>query len=406
MPQTREHLDILGLLGVKAGVVALTKADLLPGLGAEWRELLEADLDELVAGTFLEQAPRVAVSARTGEGLDQLVKTLRELAGRAEERPADGPLYLPVDRAFTIKGFGTVVTGTILSGSIAPEDSVSLVPAGREAVRVRGVQVHGQAVPRAQAGQRTAVNLASVEPDEVQRGMVLGHAGKLPPTPMLDVELRLLPSAPVALRHRQKLLLHVGTAQVPAVVALLDRAELAAGETAVAQLRLAGKVAALPGQRFILRGFAQVEGRGKTLGGGRILAILPRKHRRGRPETQAGLKVLREGDATARSERILLEAGATGLDRGRSGGPHRAPAEAPPEDAGPPRLPRRGGLLRPRAEGLRLLGDPGAAGGEGCRGDPGPPRGEPALSRACPGRSCAPGWGSPIPSSWPGCSRS
>lgn len=314
MPQTREHVDILRLLGVRAGVVAITKSDLLPGLGADWLPLLHADLDDLCAGTFLEGAPRVPCSARTGEGLAALVDAIRTGVGRAAERPADGPLFLPVDRAFSIKGFGTVVTGTILSGAVAAEELVDLVPGGASGVRVRGVQVHGKAVDRASAGQRVALNLAAIEAQQIERGMVVGAHGALPATPMLDVELTLLDSAPRALAHRSRFLLHVGTAQVAATVALLDREELAAGETALAQLRLAAPVAALPGGHFILRGFSAIPGRGHTVGGGTILAILPRKHRRGRPETTAALRTLREGDAGARVERILESAGAAGLD--------------------------------------------------------------------------------------------
>ncbi|WP_373049494.1 selenocysteine-specific translation elongation factor [Vulgatibacter sp.] len=316
MPQTREHVDILRLLGVRTGVVALTKADLLPGLGAEWLDLLHADLADVCAGTILDGAQRVLCSARTGAGLDDLVAALRRAAAGAEERPTDGPLYLPVDRAFTIRGFGTVATGTLLSGSVAAEEAIDLVPAGSTGLRVRGVQVHGAPVERAFAGQRVAVNLSGVEAQQIERGMVLGAHGQLPPTPMLDVELSLLESAPRALAHRSKWLLHVGTAQVPATVSLLDREAIGAGETALAQLRLAAPVAALPGQHFILRGFAPIPGRGHTVAGGRILAILPRKHRRGRPEIAAGLAVLREGDAAARIERILVEAGAAGLDAG------------------------------------------------------------------------------------------
>jgi selenocysteine-specific elongation factor len=314
MPQTREHVDILRLLGIRAGVVALTKSDLLPDLGADWLPLVHADLDEVTAGTFLERAPRVTVSSRTGEGLDRLLAALRTAAAGIPDRPADGPLYLPVDRAFSIRGFGTVVTGTLLSGAVAPEDVVALVPGGRSGLRVRGVQVHGAKVERALAGQRTAVNLPGVEPAEVRRGMVLAEQGRLPPSPMLDVELSLLDSAPAPLAQRAKLLLHVGTAQVPATVVLLDRGELLPGETAPAQLRLAAPVAALPGQRFILRGFAAVAGRGKTVAGGRVLAIAPRKHRPSRTEDAAGLAALRDGDATARVSRVLADAGARGLD--------------------------------------------------------------------------------------------
>ncbi|HMK73126.1 MAG TPA: selenocysteine-specific translation elongation factor, partial [Myxococcaceae bacterium] len=193
MPQTREHLDICQLLGVRAGVVALTKADLLPGLGDDWRGLLAADLSTLLAGTALEAAEAVEVSARTGQGLPLLVAALGRAAAGLAARPVDGPLFLPVDRAFTLKGFGTVVTGTLLSGSVASEEPLSLLPGLPGPFRARTVQVHGAAVARAVAGQRTAVNLPAAAAAEVRRGMALVRAGELPETRTLDVELTLLP---------------------------------------------------------------------------------------------------------------------------------------------------------------------------------------------------------------------
>ena len=316
MPQTREHLDICRLLGVPRGVVAVTKSDLLPGLGADWLPLLEEEIQAACAGTFLESAAVVPVSARTGEGLPRLVEVLSALSAEVPERPADGPLFLPVDRAFTLKGFGTVVTGTLLSGTLAEGDALALVPpsAAVGELRARTVQVHGKGAPRASAGQRTAVNLPGVEASAISRGQVLVHPGVVPPTSILDVELSLLEASPRPVRHRSRLLLHVGTAQVPCAVALVDgRPEVAPGDTGVAQLRLAAPVAALPGQRFILRGFRTIEGRGKTLGGGRVLAILPRKRRRGRPENAEQLRILAGGDADARLLVVLDMAGPAGL---------------------------------------------------------------------------------------------
>lgn len=313
MPQTREHLDICRLLGVPRGVVAITKSDLLPELGADWLPLLEADIRAAAKGTFLEEAALVPVSARTGEGLPALVAEVARLAREVPERPADGPLLLPVDRAFSLKGFGTVVTGTLLSGAVAVEDEVVLSPPGQGRLRVRSVQVHGQPVQRALAGQRTAVNLPGIEAQTIARGQALVHAGVVPVSHALDVELTLLAAAPKPLRHRAKLLLHVGTAQVQAAVSLLDRAELAPGATALAQLRLAAPAAALPGQRFILRGFAVLEGRGKTLAGGRVLAVAVRRRRRGRPAETAQLEALAKGDVEARLTAVLASAGPAGL---------------------------------------------------------------------------------------------
>jgi selenocysteine-specific elongation factor len=315
MPQTREHLDICRLLGVPRGLVAVTKCDLLPELGPDWLPLLEQEIGAAVRGTFLEGAAIVPCSARTGEGLPRVVEALGALARQVPERPADGPLFLPVDRAFTLKGFGTVVTGTLLSGAVAEGDAVALVPApsGAAPLRARSVQVHGRPAPRALAGQRTAVNLPGIEAGAVARGQVLTHPGAVPATATIDAEVTLLAAAPQPLRHRAKLLLHVGTAQVPATVALLEGESLAPGATALAQIRLGERVAALPGQRFILRGFRALEGRGKTVGGGRVLAIVPRRRRRGRPADLAQLRLLAGADDDARLHAVLEMAGPPGL---------------------------------------------------------------------------------------------
>ena len=318
MPQTREHLDICRLLGVPRGLVALTKADLLPGLGADWPALLEQDVRGATKGTFLEGSPLVPVSAVTREGLDRLVVEIGRLAAEVPERPADGPVFLPVDRAFSMKGFGTVVTGTLVSGQIGDGDEAALLPPspGVGPLRVRGVQVHGKPTPRALAGQRTAVNLTGVETGAVRRGQALVQPGVLPASSILDVELTLLAAAARPIRHRAKLLLHVGTAQVSATVALLDRGEVAPGGEALAQLRLAEPVAALPGHRFILRGFAPLEGRGRTVAGGRVLAVAAPKRRRGRPEAIRQLEALAGSDPDARAQTILEMAGPAGLDLG------------------------------------------------------------------------------------------
>ncbi len=310
MPQTREHLDICRLLGVRAGVVAITKADLLEGLGAGWLPLLKADLAALVAGTFLEGAPQVPCSAQTGQGLKELVAALEAQGAKLAARPAEGPLFLPIDRAFTLKGFGTVVTGTLLSGELAVDEQVQLLPGRGAPLRVRGLQSHGKSAPRLCAGVRAAVNLADVEAASVGRGQVLVRHGELPPTRMLDVELTLLPSAPVPLGRRRKLLLHLGTAHVEARVALLDVDALAPGETTLAQLRLSREVAALPGQRFILRGSRALPGRGATLAGGRVLGITPPRRRKG---AGAALAPLLAGDVAARALWLLEQAGYRGL---------------------------------------------------------------------------------------------
>jgi len=345
MPQTREHLDICRLLGVPRGLVALTKADLLPGLGADWPALVEQDVRAATKGTFLEGSPIVPVSAVTREGLDRLVAEIARLAAAVPERPADGPVFLPIDRAFSMKGFGTVVTGTLLSGQIGDGDEAALLPptAGVGALRVRSVQVHGKPTPRALAGQRTAVNLPGVEPGAVRRGQALVQPGVVPASSILDVELALLAAAARPLRHRAKLLLHVGTAQVSATVALLDRGEVAPGGGALAQLRLAEPVAALPGHRFILRGFAALEGRGRTVAGGRVLAVAAPKRRRGRPEAIRQLEALAGADADARVQAILEMAGPAGLELGAVVG--RTALSPKAAQAALERLGARGGAL-------------------------------------------------------------
>ena len=312
MPQTREHLDICRLLGVRAGVVALTKVDLLPSLGLseDWLALVRADLAQLAQGTFLEGAPLVPVSARTGEGLEALREALGQAARGVGERSAEGPVFLPVDRAFSLKGFGTVVTGTLLSGTLAAEDAVSLLPSLAGPWRVRGLQQHGQALARVQAGARVAVNLGGVEAEAVRRGMVLTREGELPEARTLDVELTALPALSAPLPRRQKLLLHLGTAQAEATVALLDAKELAPGETGLAQLRLATPLAALAGQHFILRASRALAGRGATVAGGRVLAVATPRRRRG---AAALLAPLREGDAGAQVTWLLEQAGYRGL---------------------------------------------------------------------------------------------
>jgi len=344
MPQTAEHLDVLRLLGVQAGVIAMTKADLLPELGADHRELLTAELRELVEGSFLEEAPIIEVSARTGKGLPELVHALADAvkAREAAPRPEQAPLFLPLDRSFAVKGFGTVVTGTLFSGTLAAGDEVDLAGAGAKArgVRVRGVQVHGRPVDKARAGQRTAANLAGIEVHEAPRGAALVQAGTLQSVgaaQVLDVELELLPVAARPLRNRARLLAHIGTDQVPCVVALIDRAELAPGERAVGQLRLGRPTAAIAGLRFLLRGDLPSRGHdpivspgrpivspgrpivspgrrlahASTLGGGRILAIAARKRRR-RESDVAALQALAGEDPLAQAERLLLESGYPG----------------------------------------------------------------------------------------------
>jgi selenocysteine-specific elongation factor len=271
-PQTREHFEICRLLGVEAGVIALTKTDLVD---AELMELVRLEVDEFTAGSFLENAPRVAVSSVTGEGLAELRKELESAARKARQKSAAGWFRLPIDRAFTMKGFGTVVTGTLVSGALRREQEVELYPTGRR-LRVRGIQVYGEPADRAGAGERTAVNLADIDPGEIQRGMVLSEAGRFAPVKLLDCRLEILASAK-PLKNRAPVHFHSGSAETEAEVRFLDhRAELESGDSTWARIVLKTPVLALPGDRFVIRKFSPV----MTIGGGVVADISAHKHRR------------------------------------------------------------------------------------------------------------------------------
>ena len=267
-PQTREHFDICRLLGVQRGVVALTKSDLLD---ADMLELARLEVEEFLRGSFLERAPIVPVSAKTGAGLPELKKALHSVALEAAEKDAAKYFRLPIDRAFVMKGFGTVVTGTLISGSVSAEDEVELLPGGQR-LRVRGVQSGGQRVASAVAGQRTAVNLAGIEYTEVRRGMTLATPARFRTTRRLDVRLTLLPSA-AKLKNRARVHFHAGTAETIAEVSFHGFAELSPGQSALAHLRLQDEALLLADDRYIVRQFSPVV----TIGGGVVLDPLARR---------------------------------------------------------------------------------------------------------------------------------
>ena len=264
-PQTREHFDICRLLGIRRGIVVLTKADLVD---REILDLVRLEVEEFVAGSFLEGAPVVAVSSRTGEGIEELKKVLASEAKAVTVKSGAGHLRLPIDRAFAMKGFGTVVTGTLVSGSLALEQEVEIAERGLR-LRVRGLQVHGAAAKRAFAGQRTAVNLAAIEAVELGRGMTLIEPNRLRTVSRLDCEVELLASAK-PLKHRAPVHFHAWTAETEAEVRLLgDKTVLEPGGRALARLELKEPVLMLPGDRFIIRQFSPVV----TIGGGRVIAL-------------------------------------------------------------------------------------------------------------------------------------
>jgi selenocysteine-specific elongation factor len=307
MPQTREHFDICRLLGVRQGLVAITKTDLVE---AELLELVRSEAEELAANSFLEGAPILAVSARNGAGLDQLRDTLRQIAKDVPERSADFVTRLPIDRAFTMKGFGAVVTGTLVSGAIATGDELELLPASIR-VRARGVQVHGNTVARAQPGQRTAVNLAGVDVNEIERGMVLASIGRLQPTQIIDVQLSVLPTAPKAIRTRARLRIHIGSAEMFARVRVLNSSgDIPPGEKNFAQLRFEGPVVALHGEPFVVRSYSPAA----TIAGGVVLNPQATKHRgRELAEGQRRLRLLLDSDRAGKLAVFVAAAGDRGL---------------------------------------------------------------------------------------------
>ena len=286
-PQTREHFDICRLLGVRRGIVALTKSDLVD---SDVLGLARLEIEEFVRGSFLEGAPIVPVSARTGAGLDPLKKELLAAAQSTPAKDAARHFRLPIDRAFAMKGFGTVVTGTLVSGAVKAEDEVELYPV-RKRVRVRGLHSGGESVARAVAGQRTAVNLAGIEREEIERGMVLSTPGAFEPATRLDARISLLGSAR-PLRNHARVHFHQGTAEAIADVILLDAGELAPGGSALAQLHLDKPILLLPGDRFILRQFSPVI----TIGGGVVLDARAPRHRRNDPAIAPFLLTLERGN--------------------------------------------------------------------------------------------------------------
>jgi selenocysteine-specific elongation factor len=299
MPQTREHLDICELLGVRRGLIALTKRDLVDD---EWLALVTSDVREAVAGTFLEAAPIVACSTRTEAGLDELRAAIAAAIDALPPREHTGVFRMPIDRVFTVKGFGTVVTGTVLGGTVQLGDDLLVLPSGL-AARVRGIEVHGAPVEQAIAGHRAAINVGGVAVDELARGDLLVHPGRVAASHILDVELRHLATAPAPLAARTKVLVHHGTAQVLATLALVERTALPPGGAAVAQLRLdaATPLGALPGDHFIIRGFVATATHGTTIGGGRIIRVLAPRARRGsqHADTVAKLAVARQDQRLA-----------------------------------------------------------------------------------------------------------
>jgi selenocysteine-specific elongation factor len=302
-PQTREHFDICRLLSVRRGIVVLTKSDLVD---SETLDVTRLEIEDFLRNSFLDPAHSsiVAVSSLTGAGLDDLKQALVKAAAEITVRDSSALARLPIDRVFTMKGFGVVVTGTLVSGTIQKEDELEVFPAGR-LLRVRGVQVHGQPAEQAVAGQRTALNLAGVSTQELARGMLLAPPSTFHPTSRLDVSLTLLPSAK-PLKDRARLHLHAYTFETVATVVLFGQKQASPGETALAQLRLAEPTLLLPGDRFIVRQFSPVV----TIGGGLVLDASPMPRM---PGPEAFLQTLADGDAPSILRARIARRGHAGI---------------------------------------------------------------------------------------------
>jgi selenocysteine-specific elongation factor len=295
MPQTAEHLNIARLLGVERGFSVLTKAD---AVTPEELQLAREDLDELVRGTFLEKAPVIEASTVSGAGIDAVRASIAELASAPVRRPPRERFFLPIDRAFTLHGFGLVVTGTLRDGPLRVGDEVELLPAHRRTT-VRALQNHGRPIEAADPGQRVAVNLRQLSQDDVEHGAVLATPGSLTPTQRLDVELQLQGDAPRALKNGSAVRFLTGTTEANARLRLLDRRELSPGERALAQLTLDREIATPPNERFLVRSPSPA----RTIGGGRILDVNPPRHRR----FDAGVTARLATAASGNLEQILAQ---------------------------------------------------------------------------------------------------
>lgn len=305
MPQTREHLDICALLGVTAGVVALTKTDMVD---ADWLAMVTEDVKNELAGTFLAEAPIFPVSAHTGEGLPELRAALADLAASFAPRRRSDLARLPIDRVFTLKGHGTVVTGTLIAGSFKVGDEVRLFPSDKRS-KIRSLQSHGEPVEVSPAGRRTAVNLTGLEVDDIERGEVLARPGTLFPDLSWEVALSCLPSAPRAIKHRTEVHFHHGTREVLARVHLLDRDKLEPGQTAVCQIRFPEPLAGVHGDRVVVRSGVPL----RTMAGGRVVSPMSRKVKRFAEPAMAELAALAAASGPELVALQLARAGEEGL---------------------------------------------------------------------------------------------
>lgn len=273
MPQTREHMDILGLLGIKKSILVINKCDLVD---EEWLEFVEEEIQEELEGTFLEGAPVVKVSAATGQGLDELTDTIQQLmSDEVVAKDIQTIPRLPIDRAFTLSGFGTIITGTLISGTITREDVLEMYPIGKEC-KIRNIQVHGQNQDKCYAGQRVAINLSNVKKKEIRRGCVLAPKNSMKNTDLLDVKLKVLEDSMRILTNHERLHLYTGTSEILCRAVLLDKEQIGPGEEGLVQLRLEEEIAVKRGDRFVVRFYSPME----TIGGGIVLEPNPVRKKR------------------------------------------------------------------------------------------------------------------------------
>jgi len=303
MPQTVEHLGILSLLGIKEGLVVITKADMVD---PEWVEMIREDVKEQVKGTFLENKPIMAVSAYTGEGIPELREHLKKLVQQTGEKSLRTPFRLPVDRVFSVEGFGTVVTGTLIEGSMSEDEMAELVPSGLTA-KIRNLQVHGKDVTTAYAGQRVAVNLAGLKKSDIQRGDAVAKPGTVHVGQMLDVRLQNLKGSQRVILNNSQVHFYLGAAVLLAKVVLLDRDKLEPGDSCYAQVRFTDPIAAKAGDRFVIRFYSPLE----TIGGGVVLEDAPLRHKRGDKAVLEALKIKESGSGDQKVVQAVAEEGIT-----------------------------------------------------------------------------------------------
>lgn len=301
MPQTTEHLDILSLLNIRSGIIVLTKTDMVDD---EWIEMVEEDIRSEVRGTFLENAPVMRVSSKTGEGIEELRQTIFEKLAHTDRKNKNLPMRIPVDRVFSMEGFGTVITGTLIEGTLCEGDEVMIYPAGISA-KARNIQVHSAPVKKAFAGQRSAVNLSGIKKQDVKRGDCLAAPGSLKQSLMIDVKLKALAHCERELLNGSRLHFYHGTGDCLCKLVLLNRDSVKKGEEAFAQLRFTEPIAVKNGDHFVVRFYSPVE----TVGGGVILDSLPQRHKRYDEAVLKNLTVKESGTAEDRILQRFIDAG-------------------------------------------------------------------------------------------------